>query len=48
MVAPVAPRIPQPIAPQLNGLLVGYDYAQSRSAPLPEEVAARLRSEAAG
>ena len=30
------------------GTLVGYDYAENRSAPLPDEVAARLREEMAG
>jgi acyl-CoA thioester hydrolase len=30
------------------GTLVGYDYAEGRAAPLPEEVAARLRAESAG
>ena len=30
------------------GTLVGYDYAQDRAAPLPDEVADRLRAEAAG
>ena len=27
------------------GTLVGYDYAAGRAAPLPEEVAARMREE---
>jgi acyl-CoA thioester hydrolase len=30
------------------GTLVGYDYAEGRAAPLPEEVATRLRAEGAG
>lgn len=30
------------------GTLVGYDYGAGRAAPLPEEVAARLRAEGAG
>ena len=30
------------------GTLVGYDYAAGRSAPLPEQVVARLRTEGAG
>ena len=30
------------------GTLVGYDYAASRSAPLPEAMVERLRAEGAG
>jgi acyl-CoA thioester hydrolase len=30
------------------GTLVGYDYANGRAAPFPEEIAERLRSETAG
>ena len=30
------------------GTLVGYDYAAGRSAPLPDDVAERLRAEGAG